>query len=146
MITKALSNFAIPKVASETKTKLSSAPANIAVVRRAKRATILPRAISASKLRSGVRSLVPYFSVTAIAMIVFLFGFHLFMVNAYVTKGMELKKAQQAVRDLDTKQKTLLVEQSELGSITKVNDVANIYGLVPVTNEEFLNSTQLSQK
>lgn len=138
MITKALNSFAIPKVVSEIKTKNNSP--------RYKRATILPRSASAARIRASASQLVPYLSVSAIALVVLLFGFHLFMVNAYATKGFELKKHQQALRQLNDRQKTLLVEQSELGSISKVNDVAGIYGLVPVTNEEFLNSSQLTQK
>lgn len=136
MFTKALSSFAVPRVASEIKTKTNPSY---------KRATVMPRAGFVKRSRS-FGSAVPYLSIAALAAIVFLFGFHLFMVNAYASKGFELKKHEQAVKDLDDQQKDLLVKQSELGSISKVNDVASIYGLVPVTNEEFLNSSQLTQK
>jgi hypothetical protein len=128
----------IPTVKSETKTN-SIAP-------KYRRATILPRAANSSVSRASSASWVPYLSAAALAGVVVTLGFQLFMVNAYATKGYELKRHQQAVRELGDEQKYLLVQQSEMGSISKVNDVAGLYGLVPVTDEEFLTTSQLTQK
>jgi hypothetical protein len=135
--TKALTIGIVPQVSSETKSHHSP---------RAKRATIMPRSATAAISRVQSTNFVPYISLAMVAAFIFMVGFHLFMINAYATKGLELKKHQQAVRELNSQQKTLMVEQSALGSISKVNDVAGIYGLVPVTDEEFLNTAQLSSR
>lgn len=145
--TKALSIGIVPRISSQTKTSTrgwSASGGKINTIK-PKRALALPRATSGSS-RVSSASLVPYFSVAALLAVAFLLIFNLFMVNTYATKGNELKNYQQAIRDLDNEHKSLLVQQSELGSFSKVNDAASVFGLVPVTDEEFLNTQQLSQK
>lgn len=128
----------IPTIRSETKTK-SIAP-------QYRRATVMPRSATATVSRPKAASWVPFLSAAALAAIIVTLGFQLYMVNAYATKGYELKHHQQTVRELGDEQKYLLVQQSEMGSISKVNDVAGLHGLVPVTDEEFLTTSQLTQK
>src|SRR5262245_1034871 len=105
----------IPGLSSETKTSFTQP--------RYQRATIMPRSAAAPS-RVSSRGILPYVSAGALAISLITLAFHLYMVNAYATKGYELKKHQQAIRELTDKQKYLLVQQSELGSISKVNDVA----------------------
>lgn len=87
-------------------------------------------------------------SLSAIGLIAIVAGlsFYIYTINASVSKGFELKKAQTALNSLQETQKRLVVEQAALGSITKVNDIASIAGMIPVTNEEFLLTNQLSKR
>jgi hypothetical protein len=71
-------------------------------------------------------------------------GFYVYMINAYASKGYDLKKQQAAMQELTATEKRLVVEQAALGAIGKVNEVASATGMVPVTSEEFLAANQLS--
>jgi len=138
MSTKSLFlGISVPKVFSETK-----APA----LPRARGQVLVPRARTGSAISRGATSLVPFVSATAILAILVMLGFHLFMVNAYSGKGSDLKRTQAAIVELTEQQKKLIVQQAELGSFMKVNDVASTYGLVPVTDEEFISPNQLTQR
>ncbi len=132
-----ISSF-IPTVSSETKVKINQP--------RYRRATVMPRSAAQSTTRTSRANWVPYLSAAGLALAVIALGFHLYMVNAYAVKGYDLQRHQQAIRELSDQQKLLLVQQSELGSFSKVNDVASGSGLVPVTNEEFITTNQISKR
>lgn len=106
----------------------------------------MPVQSSVKPKRSVPRNFVPVFSFAGIIALVVMSAFHLFAVNAYAGKGFEIRRAQAKIMELEDKNKTLLVQQAEMGSITRLGDVAVSYGLVPVTNEEFLSGSQLSQR
>ncbi len=138
MSIKSLSlGFTIPKISSETKTASKPKSKNIVVMTRATRVTPKHRVAF---------NWVPMASAASIAMVVGLLGFHLFAVNAYSGKGFELKRHQSAIKTLTEDQKRLVVQQAEMSSIAKVNDVATEFGLVPITQEEFVNTSQYSQR
>ncbi len=138
MSTKSLIlGISVPKIFSETKS--SALP-------RARGQVLLPRTKTTTTISRSAANLVPFVSATAILAIVVMLGFHLFMVNAYSGKGFELKRTQAAIAELTEQQKKLIVQQAELGSIMRVSDVAATYGLVPVTEEEFVTTNHLTQK
>ena len=85
-------------------------------------------------------------NVTAVVGIVFALSFYVYTINGSVSKGYDLKKQQAAMEELVETEKRLMVQQASLGAIVKVNEVASISGMVPVTNEEFLIAGQLSSR
>lgn len=146
MSSKSLSlGMVIPKIVSVTKTGNSYEPSKRTIN---KKATVLPR-VAAGKsmaLPRGGQWVIPIASVASIAFIIGLVGFHLYIVNAYSSKGFELKRHQAAITELTEQQKRLLIEQAQLGSISKVNDAAGAFGLVPVSHEEYVSSNHLTKK
>jgi hypothetical protein len=68
------------------------------------------------------------------------------MINAYASKGYELKKQQAVMQELQETHKRLVIEQAASGSIVKINDVASAARMVPVTGEEFLVANQVSSR
>lgn len=130
--------ISVPKVFSETKS---------AALPRARGQVLMARTKStAVSSRTTQANLIPFISATVIVAIGVMLGFHLFTVNAYSSKGFELKRIQAAINQLTDQQKKLVVQQAELGSIVKVSDVAATYGLVPVTDSEFINTNHLTQR
>ncbi len=141
-------NSVIPRISSVTKSDVSSKASN-------KRATgkvlmIRPSARTSSKsvLRSTFRSSnwVGMASAAGIAVLVVAFGFYIYMINAYASKGYELKKQQAAMTQLEETHKRLMIEQAASGSILKINDVASAARMIPVTGEEFLVPNQVSAR
>lgn len=63
---------------------------------------------------------------------------HLFWVNTYSAKGIELTKVQNSISEQTELNKKLLVEQSMLGSTVSLSNLDGS-GLVPITEEEHLN-------
>lgn len=74
------------------------------------------------------------------------FVFYVYMINAYASKGYELKKQQAIINELEETHKRLVIEQAASGSIVKINDVASSAQMVPVTGEEFLTANQVSSR
>lgn len=145
MISKSLSlGVIIPKISSINKTVTGKVIKNTAVNRRAV-LMARPTAKAAAPALS-VGGAVPFVSALCLLGIIALVGFHLFIVNAYSSKGFELKRHQAAIVELTEQQKALLIKQADLGSIGKVNDSAELSGLIPITDEEYLSGNQLSQK
>lgn len=145
MNTKSLSfGIVFPKIVSVTKTAVS-APKTKSV---SKKALVMPRTTPVKLVLRGsfFKMLVPVGSIVSIAMIVSMIGFHLFAVNSYSGKGFELKRHQAAIAELTDQQKRLVVLQAEMGSIMKVSDAANRFGLMPIANEEYITSNQLTQR
>ena len=85
-------------------------------------------------------------SVLSVFALVAALGFYVYMINAYASKGYELKQQQAAMQEVTETNKRLVIQQAALGSIVKVNDVAATSGMVPVTGEEFLVANQLSSR
>ncbi len=134
-----------PKITSETKTASTVMP----TAKAAKKTVVaIPRSAAIKTARRSISFgwIVPLTSLASVAIIIGLLGFHLYIVNAYSSKGYELKRHQAAITELTDKQNQLLVQQAEMASINKVNDAANHLGLVPITHEEYITTNQLSQK
>ncbi len=134
-----------PSISSVTKTEVKSKEnlkraTGSVLVKRASKAVVLPRA------RTQHRNWVGALSAISLVAVVAGLSFYIYTINASVSKGFDLKQHQAEVNELLEVQKRLVVEQSALASINKVNDVASNSGMVAVTNEEFLTPTQLSKK
>lgn len=109
------------------------------------------KSVSGAKGRTAGKSwvgsnMIGLFTVIGLVAIVVGTCSYIYTINASVSMGFNLKQHQTALNELLETQKRLVVEQSALGSINKVNDVASTAGMVPVTNEEFLSTNQLSKR
>ncbi len=154
-------NSIIPRITSVTKT--DSAPAKTSLKRANGRVLTMRSgksvktstaatptrgkkgiARSVSRLLSG--NWVGAVSATGMVAVVVGMGFYVFMINAYASKGYELKRQQAVIEELTETHKRLVIEQAASGSIVKVNDVASTAGMVPVTGEEFLVANQISKR
>lgn len=140
-------NSIIPRISStvkvEPKAKVDApkrATGRVLVARSAPSVTASPR------IRPTMNNLVGFASATALVGIVVAFGFYVYMINAYASKGYELKKQQAAMQGVVETNKRLVIQQAALGSIVKVNDVASTSGMVPVTGEEFLVANHVSSR
>lgn len=161
-MSKAISFSSImPSISSVTK-KEAKAPANF---KRATGRVINMSAKTSSKtavktastrstrsgfgLRSVARALagnIAYINAFCLLAVVVGLGFYVFMINAYASKGYELKRQQAAIDELTETQKQLVIQQAASGSIVKVNDLASTSGMVPVSGEEFLVANQISHR
>jgi hypothetical protein len=140
-------NTIIPRITSVVKGE--SQPRKADAPKRATGRVLVARSAAAapsSRARSGQSNLVSLVSATALVVIVVALGFYVYMINAYASKGYELKRQQAAMQEVLETNKRLVVQQAALGSIVKVNDVAATSGMVPVTGEEFLAAHQLSAR
>ncbi len=138
-----------PSISSITKTdgnfKESPKRATGSVlIKRASKPAIIAK--SRSKTNWKVGNWVGMVSLAGLVVIVFGLCSYIYTINASVSKGFELKQHQTSLNQLLETQKRLVVEQAALGSINKVNDVASTAGMIPVTNEEFLSTNQLSKR
>lgn len=155
-------NSIIPKITSVTKTEASSAKpkanlkrANGRVLTMRSAKTVKATTASTPRAKTGMlRSISRFFngnwvgSVSAVAVVAIVvgMGFYVFMINAYASKGYELKQQQAVIDELTETHKQLVIQQAASGSIVKVNDVASTAGMVPVTGEEFLVANQISKR
>ena len=154
-------NSIIPRITSVTKT--DSAPAKTSLKRangrvltmRSGKSVKTSTAATPTRAKKGiVRSVsrllsgnwIGAVSATGMVSIVVGMGFYVFMINAYASKGYELKRQQAVIEELTETHKRLVIEQAASGSIVKVNDVASTAGMVPVTGEEFLVANQISKR
>lgn len=152
-------NSIIPRITSVTKTESLGKTA----LKRANGRVLTMRSVKPTKAKtvsslraknSPMKALsrffsgnwVSYVSATSFVAVVVGMGFYVFMINAYASKGYELKRQQAVIEELTETQKQLVIQQAASGSIVKVNDVASTAGMVPVTGEEFLVANQISKK
>ena len=71
---------------------------------------------------------------------------YLFMVNALGTKGYEIRKLEQEVRLLESDQKKMQVETSDLQSINRIQLYAQKLNYVPATNVTYLKDSDFALK
>lgn len=146
MSTKSFSfSSVIPRITSITK---SEPKARESAGKRATGRVLVARPARTVSTRSRVRfnGMVGFASAAGLVVLVVALGFYVYMINAYASKGYELKRQQAAMEELAETNKRLVVQQAALGSIVKINDVAATSGMVPVTGEEFLAANQLSSR
>lgn len=138
----------IPRLTSVTKSAVSPKAAS-------KRATasgsgkvlmVRPSAKATGRKRFRNANWVSMVSAFGVVVIALSFGFYVYMINAYASKGYELKKQQAVMKELEETHKRLVIEQAASGSIVKINDVASAARMVPVTGEEFLVANQVSTR
>ena len=142
-------SLTIPRLTSITKSNVSSKTNNKRASASGSGRVLMVRPTAkkiASRNRINNVNLIRTVSVVGIATLALSFGFYVFMINAYASKGYELKKHQASIQELQETNKRLVVEQSALGSIVKINDVASAAHMVPVTGEEFLVANQVSAR
>lgn len=150
MTTKSFTfNSIFPSITSVTKTDTITKDApkratGAVLVKKASKSAVVAKPRTRSSAMRG--NWIGAFSVIGLMAIIFGLSSYIYTINASVSKGFELKKHQTALNELLETQKRLVVEQAALGSINKVNDVASTAGMVPVTNEEFLSTNQLSTR
>lgn len=140
-------NSIIPRISSITKAEAKSREA---APKRATGRVLVARASSASaapsRTRPNLNGMVGFASAAGLLAVVVALGFYVYMINAYASKGYELKQQQAAMQEVTETNKRLVIQQAALGSIVKVNDVAATSGMVPVTGEEFLVANHLSAR
>lgn len=138
-------SLTIPRLVSVTKSDVS---ATKTTHKRATGKVLIVRPTAKAPGRTRVRSAnwVSMASALGVLTIAASFGFYVYMINAYASKGYELKKQQAVMKELEETHKRLVVEQAASGSIVKINDVASQARMVPVTGEEFLSANQVSSR
>lgn len=142
-------NSVFPSITSVTKTAgiVKDSPKRATgsvLVKKASKPVSAAKARTRSSVMRG--NWIGTLSAVGLVAIVFALSSYIYTINASVSKGFDLKQHQTALNELLETQKRLVVEQASLGSINKVNDVASTAGMVPVTNEEFLSTNQLSKR
>jgi hypothetical protein len=78
---------------------------------------------------------------TAVMLVLYVFG-----INQSAAKGYEITKQRNKLNALMEDNKKLLVRTAEAGSILQIRDEAAANHLVQITNQEYLQITQLSQR
>lgn len=124
--------FSAPFIKSQNKTKeKSSIPRSQVTWSAAKPSARSSRAMA---LPVGVQIL----SLALVVLTGALVLLHLYWVNTYSAKGIELTTVQNSISEQTELNKKLLVEQSMLSSTVSLSNLDGS-GLVPVTDEEHLN-------
>lgn len=139
-------NSIIPRISSTVK---AEPKAKVDAPKRATGRVLVTRSApntTSTRVRPSMNSLVGFASATALVAVVVALGFYVYMINAYASKGYELKKQQAAMQEVVETNKRLVIQQAALGSIVRVNDVASTSGMVPVTGEEFLVANHVSSR
>lgn len=134
----------IPLLTSVTKTATRKSSRSFPVANR--KLLIKPNQRTARRRLAVGLGWVEMSSAVALVVLVVAFGFYINMINAYASKGYELKNYQAKIKEQEGILKNLMVEQASWGSITKINTLASETHMVPVTQEEFLNNHQLSSR
>jgi cell division protein FtsL len=71
---------------------------------------------------------------------------YLFVINSLGTKGYEIKKLDEQLKDLQASQKTLQMQASDLQSINRIQEEAQKLNYVPVNNAAYLKDTDFALK
>ncbi len=71
---------------------------------------------------------------------------YLFVINSLGTKGYDIKKLDQQVRNLEDQQKTLFMQASDLQSINRIQDQAQKLNYVPVNNAIYIKDSDFALK
>lgn len=134
MFKSATLSFIIPKISSKTKTQAPKvAPISWSQARNQSKRNL---ALSGN--------IAPILAVGLIAGMAGFMVMHLFWINTYSSKGVELKKVQTEIAAQTEIQKKLLVKQSLLNSSVSLNDLEKT-NLVPVTDAESISGSTLAQ-
>lgn len=141
-------NSFIPRITSITKSEVPTVKRSAGRIpsRMLSARSVSNSAAAPSRSRTTANNWVSLLSAGGIALSVVGLGFYVVMINAYASKGYELKHQQTVMQELTETQKQLVIQQAASGSIVKVNDLAATSGMVPVTGEEFLKANQISKR
>jgi hypothetical protein len=92
---------------------------------------------------SGAKSWLSALLVVATAgmLLAYVFG-----INQSAAKGYEIKKQQSKLNQLVEQNKKLMVRAAEMGSIVQIQNEAEANQLVQITNQEYLQVNQLTQR
>lgn len=81
-----------------------------------------------------------------LSLIVILGLTYLFVINSLSTKGYEIKKLQSQLNQLESEQKSLQVQASNLQSIDHIQQTAKLLNFVPATNVTYVNDSNYALK
>jgi len=104
----------------------------------------IPSGIAKRKTKSSVSAKILNLSI--LTGIVLLSLVYLFEINALGTKGYEIKKLEQQVREVEEEQKNLQMRASDLQSINRIQENAQKLNFVPSTNVVYLKDTDFALK
>jgi hypothetical protein len=81
-----------------------------------------------------------------LALAAVLMVFYVFGINRHAAMGYELKKQQAKVNSLIEQNKKLTVRAAETGSTLKLQEEVSLNNFVQITNQEYLQANQYSQR
>jgi hypothetical protein len=137
--------FALPRVLGSFAPRVSSVTKDHKLARHNIRRGIAVKPkrawFSASKdqVKSGM-------ALALSGLIVVTFLAYVFGINQSAAKGYEIKKQQQKLSQLKEQNEQLQVRAAEIGSMTQIQMEAATNQLVQITNQEYLQPNQLSQR
>lgn len=87
-----------------------------------------------------------YLAAGLVVATVAMFILYIFGINQSAAKGYEITKQRNELTQLIEENKKLLVRLAEVGSIVQIQQEAAANHLVQITNQEYLEVNQLSQR
>ena len=147
MLNSSSLSWTAPVINTNTKTKARKTVSSTILVKPSARVTARTKfsILSALPVKKVAALAVPTLAVVFSAAIVSFFALHLYWTNTYSAKGFALKSVQTAISEQTDTQKKLLKQQSALNSSITLADM-NDTSMVPITNEEYLTSKQLTTR
>lgn len=101
--------------------------------------------VSRAAVKLNNQLALPIVSMALSAVVLSLLVLQVYWVNNYAGKGIALTEIQNSIQQRTELQKKLLYQQAQLNSSITFADVSKT-GLVPVTTEEYLTTTQLTAR
>lgn len=128
---------ALPKIASETKTPSRSLNRSTIVLGKSATRRSFSWKFSLNKETASIGLVV----VTAGMLVAYVFG-----INQSAAKGYEVTREKNKLNELVEDNRKLLVRVAEVGSIVQIQQEAEANQLVQITNQEYLEVNQFSQR
>ena len=104
----------------------------------------IPAGVSRRKTKSAVSSYRLNLAIIASSMILGLV--YLFVVNSLGTKGYQIRKLEEQVRVIESDQKNLQLQASDLQSINRIQAEAKQLNFVPNSNVTYLKDADFALK
>ncbi len=99
-----------------------------------------------SKKRPGNLVSTRVLNLSMLSAIIFFGLLYLFQVNSMGTKGYEIRRLEQQVRQVESEQKNLQIKASDLQSIDRIQSNAQSLNFVPATNVTYLKDSDFALK
>ncbi|OGE83637.1 MAG: hypothetical protein A3B10_00535 [Candidatus Doudnabacteria bacterium RIFCSPLOWO2_01_FULL_44_21] len=99
-----------------------------------------------SKRKTHTNASIGWINLTLIFSIIVLTFIYLFMVNNLSTKGYAIKELEKSLHQLESEQKRLQVQTSDLQSIDRLQLEAQKLNFVPATNVTYLKDSDYALK
>jgi cell division protein FtsL len=104
----------------------------------------MPVGLSAKRTKASVSKKV--LNLSLLIAIVFFGILYLFEVNDLGTKGYQIRNLEQQVRQVEENQKNLQIQTSDLQSIDRIQQQAQILNFVPSTTITYLKDSDFALK